>query len=72
VSRQIGRFFSGDGEQAAQNNWRPASTDVSGFLKIDSLGAAGVLLDIEADLLAIGQMAQARALHCRDVNEDIL
>ena len=44
MSRQIGSFFSRDGEQAAQNNGRPASTDVSGFLKIDSLRAAGVLL----------------------------
>ena len=27
---------------------------------------------LSADLLAIGQRAEARALHCRDVNEDIL
>ena len=72
VLRQIGRFFSSEGEQAAQINGRPASTDVSGFLKIDGLRAALALLDIEADLLALSQMAQVGALHSRDVNVDVL
>ena len=48
------------------------AADLLGRLKIDSLRATGVLLDIVTDLLAIGQITQVRALHCRDVNVNVL
>ena len=60
------------GPAAARTNGRPASTDGSGRLEIDGLQAAGVLLDLEANLLAIGEITQIRAFHRRDVNEDVL
>ncbi len=44
----------------------------SGGLEVNRLGAALVLLDLEADLLAFAQMAQARLLDSGDVNEDVL
>ncbi len=48
------------------------AADLLGRLKIDSLRATGVLLDLVTDLLAIGQITQVRAPHCRDVNVNVL
>src|SRR5262249_41119727 len=40
--------------------------------EIDRFGAAGVLLRVEADALALVERAQTGALNCGDMHEDVL